>query len=106
MLKSEKYVWLLGQVLTSLLFYFAVACSNAGAAQGWRHPPPGGLDAGLGLVFHDTRCLRWGVEAMCSADGAAEAKRGFGDCPQRSQWLLLLLNTLFPKMFSSGEGCL
>lgn len=93
-------------MLASLLFYFAVACSNAGAAQGWCHPPPGGLDAGLGLVFHDTRCLRWGVEATCSADGAAEAKRGFGDCPQRSQWLLLLLNTLFPKMFSPGEGCL
>lgn len=69
---------------------------------------PSSQRTGLGTrpCFHDACFPRWGVEATCSTDGAAEAKRSFGDCPQRSQQLLVLLSTLFPKMFSFGEGCL
>lgn len=53
MLKSEKYQYgcLLSQVLASLLFCFAMACPSTGAAQGWCHPPPRGLDWVPGLVF-------------------------------------------------------
>lgn len=59
MLKPEKcQMWLLGQVLASLLFYFTTTCPSTGAAQGWRHPPPRGLDCVQGPVFHEACSLR------------------------------------------------
>lgn len=98
MLKSGKYqIWLLDQVLASLCFCFCHPLSQYWSCTGIVSP----FSQRTGLCARPCLPNAWslgqGVEAICSTDGEAEAKRGHDSCPQGSHQLPLPLIT-FPKI--------